>query len=85
MMENTNLEYRVGYTPLSGCLYAGLVRKDNGKWEEKPHEVTEWAMLAVAQKLVREGNDILYPLSRGRVMRLSAVITGPESVEGADE
>ncbi|MFP1915975.1 hypothetical protein ACLEEZ_10540 [Lonsdalea quercina] len=85
MMENTNLEYRVGYTPLSGCLYAGLVRKDNGKWQKKPHDVTEWAMLAVAQKLAREGNDILYPLSGGRVMRLSAVITGPESEESADE
>ncbi|OSN01307.1 DUF7446 family protein [Lonsdalea populi] len=84
-MKHTDLEYRVGYTPLSGRLYAGLVRKDNGKWEDTPHEVTEWAMLAVAQKLAREENDILYPLSGGRVMRLSAVITGPESVEGADE
>ncbi|HAT4499313.1 MULTISPECIES: DUF7446 family protein [Pantoea] len=83
-MQNTNLEYRVGYTPLSGRLYAGYVRKDNGKWEGSPHEVTDWAMFAVGQKLAREETDMLFPLPDGRVMRVSAVITDPETTEDAN-
>lgn len=80
-MQNTNLEYRVGYTPLSGSLYAGFVRKDNGKWEVAPHEVTDWAMFAVGQKLAREETDMLFPLPDGQVMHVSSVITYAETME----
>ncbi|MBK0096662.1 hypothetical protein IBT49_11795 [Erwinia sp. S63] len=80
-MQNTHLEYRVGYTPLGGRLYAGFVRKDNGKWEGTHHEVTDWAIFAVGQKLAREGKDVRFSLPDGRVMRVSAVITGAETME----
>ncbi|MBS6740102.1 hypothetical protein PO654_11210 [Phytobacter diazotrophicus] len=83
MQNNNNLEYRVGYTPLSGLLYAGQVRRDTGKWEGQPHEVTAWALLAVARKISHEGNDLLCPLPDGRVMRLSADFFDPEGM--ADE
>ncbi|WP_261641088.1 DUF7446 family protein [Erwinia mallotivora] len=84
-MHNENLEYRVAYTPLSGRLYAGLVRQDNGKWEGQPHDVTDWAMLAVGLKLSREGNDILFPLQDGRCIRISAFYCGAEGAEVPDE
>ncbi|MEH4661156.1 DUF7446 family protein [Phytobacter diazotrophicus] len=74
MQNNNNLELRVGYAPLSGLLYAGQVRRDSGKWEGQPHDVTSWALYAVAQKLSREGDDVLWPLPDGRVMRLRAEI-----------
>lgn len=83
-MQNTNLEYRVGYAPLGGRLYAGFVRKDNGKWEGQPHDVTDWAMYSVGQKLARENNDMLFPLPDGRILRLSAYITDPEGEEMSD-
>lgn len=83
-MQNTNLEYRVGYAPLGGRLYAGFVRKDNGKWEGQPHDVTDWAMYSVGQKLARENNDMLFPLPDGRILRLSACITDPEGEEVSD-
>ncbi|MEB2704088.1 hypothetical protein VC191_09810 [Citrobacter koseri] len=71
-MQNNNLEFRVGYTPLSGRLYAGFVRKDSGTWEGQCHEVTEQVMFALGRKLAREGNDIQFSLPDGRVLRLSA-------------
>ncbi|MBJ8987534.1 hypothetical protein I5432_15575 [Citrobacter koseri] len=71
-MQNNNLEFRVGYTPLSGRLYAGFVRKDSGTWEGQCHEVTEQVMFALGQKLAREGNDMQFSLPDGRVLRLSA-------------
>ncbi|MCI0324947.1 DUF7446 family protein [Cronobacter sakazakii] len=55
MQNNKNLEYRVDYTPLGGRLFAGFVRRDNGKWEGNRHEVTEQALLAVGKKLLSEG------------------------------
>lgn len=80
-MQNTHLEYRVGYTPLGGRLYAGFVRKDNGKWEGIHHDVTDCAIFAVGQKLARERKDMRYSLPDGRVMQVSAVITGAETTE----
>ncbi|WP_233592591.1 DUF7446 family protein [Erwinia psidii] len=80
-MHNENPEYRVAYTPLSGRLYAGFVRRDNGKWEGKPHDVTDWAMLAVGLKLSREGNDILFPLPDDRWLRISAFYCDAEGAE----
>ncbi len=71
-MQNNNLEFRVGYTPLGGRLYAGFVRKDSGAWEGQCHEVTEQVMFALGQKLAREGNDMRCSLPDGRVLRLSA-------------
>lgn len=47
MQNNNNLELRVGYAPLSGLLYAGQVRRDSGKWEGQPYDVTSWALYAV--------------------------------------
>ncbi|UWS33074.1 hypothetical protein NYP84_15950 [Erwinia pyrifoliae] len=84
MHDNDNLEYRVGYSPISGGLYAGFVRRDSGKWEGQPQEVTNWAMFAVGQKLCREGNDMLFPLPDGRVMQLSATIGDADDTEVAD-
>lgn len=78
MQNNNNLEIRVGYTPLSGLLFAGPVRRDTGKWEGQPHEVTASALLAVAQKLSREGNCLVCQLPDGRAMRLSADFFTPE-------
>lgn len=75
-MQNNNLEFRVGYTPLGGRLYAGFVRKDSGTWEGQCHEVTEQVMFALGQKLAREGSDMRFSLPDGRVLRLS---TGNET------
>jgi hypothetical protein len=83
-MQNSDFEYRVGYSPLSGRLYAGMVRKDSGKWEGLPHDVTDWAMYSVGKKLARESNDMLFPLPDGRVLRLSAYVTDPEGAEVTD-
>ncbi|ORM94910.1 DUF7446 family protein [Pantoea cypripedii] len=83
-MQNTNLEYRVGDIPLSGRLYAGFVRKDSGKWEGTARDVTDQALAAVGQKLVREGRHRLIPLPDGRMLRLSAEMTDPDVTEGAD-
>ncbi|WP_205959057.1 hypothetical protein [Pantoea stewartii] len=83
--HSSELEYRVGYTPLSGCIYAGFVRRDTGKWEAEPHDVTEFAMLAVAQKLVREDTDVLLRQADGRILRLSAVISEMHTPEADDE
>lgn len=71
-MQKNNLEFRVGYTPLGGRLYAGFVRKDSGTWEGKRHEVTEQVMFALGQKLAREGNDMRFSLPDGRVLRITA-------------
>lgn len=83
-MQNSDFEYRVGYSQLSGRLYAGMVRKDSGKWEGQPHDVTDWAMYSVGKKLARESNDMLFPLPDGRVLRLSAYVTDPEGAEVTD-
>ena len=83
--DSCELEYRVGYTPLSGRLYAGFVRRDTGKWEAEPQDVTDWAMLAVAQKLVRENTDFLLRQADGRILRLSAVISEMHTLEADDE
>ncbi|EBV2165547.1 hypothetical protein DN168_14275 [Salmonella enterica subsp. enterica serovar Eastbourne] len=85
MQNNNNLEFRVGYVPLNGLLYAGQVRRDNGKWEGQPHEVTSWALHAVAQKLSREGDDLLCKLPDGRVMRLRTEIVSPVEVADVGE
>ena len=79
MHNESNLEFRVGYAPLSGLLYAGQVRRDTGKWLAQPHDVTSWALLAVAQKLSREGKP------DGRVIRLSADLFTPGDQADADE
>ncbi|EPS4527388.1 hypothetical protein I5466_15980 [Citrobacter koseri] len=71
-MQNNKLEFRVGYTPPGGRLYAGFVQKDSGTWEGQCHEVTEQVMFALGQKLAREGNDMRFSLPDGRVLRLSA-------------
>lgn len=81
MQNNKNLEYRVDYTPLGGRLFAGFVRRDNGKWEGNRHEVTEQALLAVGKKLLSEGNGMQMQLPDGRVMRLSAVISDSDEAE----
>ena len=83
--DSSELEYRVGYTPLSGRLYAGFVWRDTGKWEAEPQDVTDWAMLAVAQKLVRENTDVLMKQADGRILRLSAVISEVHTLEADDE
>ncbi|MBW1213161.1 hypothetical protein KYI92_04760 [Pantoea allii] len=83
--DSSELEYRVGYTPLSGRLYAGFVRRDTGKWEAETQDVTDWAMLAVAQKLVREDTDVLLRQADGRILRLSAVISEMHTLEADDE
>ncbi|PQK93462.1 DUF7446 family protein [Pantoea ananatis] len=83
--DSCELEYRVGYTPLSGRLYADFVRRDTGKWEAEPQDVTDWAMLAVAQKLVRENTDVLLRQADGRILRLSAVISEMHTLEADDE
>lgn len=80
MQNNKNLEYRVDYTPLGGRLFAGFVRRDNGKWEGNRHEVTEQALLAVGKKLLSEGNGMQMQLPDGRVIRLSAVISDSSAV-----
>lgn len=85
MHNESNLEFRVGYVPLSGLLYAGQVRRDTGKWLAQPHDVTSWALLAVAQKLSREGNDLIVPMPDGRVIRLSADLFTPGDQADADE
>ncbi|ORM84284.1 hypothetical protein HA42_04675 [Pantoea deleyi] len=81
--DSSELEYRVGYTPLSGRLYAGFVRRDTGKREAEPRDVTDWAMLAVARKLVREETDVLLSQADGRILRLSAIIS-ETNTPGAD-
>lgn len=81
MQNNKNLEYRVDYTPLGGRLFAGFVRRDNGKWEGSRHEVTEQALLAVGKKLLSEGNGMQMQLPDGRVFRLSAVISDSDEAE----
>lgn len=81
MQNNKNLEYRVDYTPLGGRLFAGFVRRDNGKWEGNRHEVTEQALLAVGKKLLSEGNGMQMQLPDGRVIRLSAVISDSDEAE----
>lgn len=81
MQNNKNLEYRVDYTPLGGRLFAGFVRRDNGKWEGSRHEVTEQALLAVGKKLLSEGNGMQMQLPDGRVIRLSAVISDSDEAE----
>lgn len=81
MQNNKNLEYRVDYTPLGGRLFAGFVRRDNGKWEDSRHEVTEQALLAVGKKLLSEGNGMQMQLPDGRVIRLSAVISDSDEAE----
>ncbi|MBS1206090.1 MAG: hypothetical protein H6R25_2989 [Proteobacteria bacterium] len=73
-MQNTDFEYRVGYSPLSGRLYAGMVRKDSGKWEGQPHDVTDRVTYSVGH----------FPLSDGRMLRLSAYVTDPEGAEVPD-
>lgn len=84
-MQNNNLEFRGGYSPVSGLLYAGYVRRDSGKWEEEPHEVTTRALYAVAQKLSREGDDVMWRLPDGRVMRLRAeIITVREATDASE-
>lgn len=85
MQNNNSPEYRVGYAPLSGKLYAGQVRRDNGKWEGQSHDVTSSALFAVAQKLSRESNTVIWPLPDGRIMRLSADILAPGEMPDADE
>lgn len=81
VQNNKNLEYRVDYTPLGGRLFAGFVRRDNGKWEGSRHEVTEQALLAVGKKLLSEGNGMQMQLPDGRVIRLSAVISDSDEAE----
>ncbi len=81
MQNNKNLEYRVDYTPLGGRLFAGFVRRDNGKWEGNRHEVTEQALLAVGKKLLSESNGMQMQLPDGRVIRLSAVISDSDEAE----
>lgn len=81
MQNNKNLEYRVDYTPLGGRLFAGFVRRDNGKWEGNRHEVTEQALLAVGKKLLSEGNGMQMQLPDGRVILLSAVISDSDEAE----
>ncbi|MGC0788657.1 DUF7446 family protein [Pantoea agglomerans] len=82
--DSNEPEYRVGYTPLSGRLYAGFVRRDTGKWEAGTKDVTDCAMLAVAQKLIREETDFLLRQADGRILRLSAVISEPDTKEADD-
>ncbi|WP_407191554.1 hypothetical protein [Citrobacter amalonaticus] len=81
MQNNKNLEYRVDYTPLGGRLFAGFVRRDNGKWEGSRHEVTEQALLAVGKKLLSEGNGMQMQLPDGRVILLSVVISDSDESE----
>ncbi|CAH6334186.1 hypothetical protein DAPPPG734_18400 [Pantoea agglomerans] len=37
--DSNEPEYHVGYTPLSGCMYAGFIRCETGRCEAEPQDV----------------------------------------------
>lgn len=70
-MKTNQQELRVGFSPLNHRLYAGQVDRVSGCWQGERHDVTETALLAVAQKVMAY-TTVFCTLPNGQVVALSA-------------
>jgi hypothetical protein len=74
----------IGYSPLTGKIYAGRSKPAKGMAEgvrvftAEKFDVTADAISLVAEKLSKDGQPVKWIFNDGRVLTLSAVITEPE-------
>ena len=64
-------DFKVGCSPLTSKLYAGKVLK-NGTWGSVKHDVTDTAVVAVAQHLLQLDEKLLFQY-RGKTYELKVV------------
>lgn len=64
-------EFKAGYSPLSGNIYAGRVTQD-GKWAAGKKDITNSALAAVAEKLKSDDRILSWELPNGKFLQLRA-------------
>lgn len=64
-------EFKAGYSPLSGKIYAGHVTA-NGRWTEAKKDITDTALAAVAEKLKADDRTLSWELPDGKLLQLRA-------------
>jgi hypothetical protein len=64
-------EFKIGCSPLTSKIYAGNVLK-NGMWGAKKHNVTDTAVVAVAQHLLQKDEEMQFDY-RGKKYALRVV------------
>lgn len=74
----------LGYSPMTSRIYAGRSKPFEGAvkgarvFTGEKTDVTDDAMNAVTDKLLKDGKPVKWILADGRILTLSAVITEPE-------
>lgn len=77
----------VGYSPLSGRIFAGRSKPFKGSDRTRvftgdKFDVTDQALIMVAYKLKDEGEEIRWELEDGSILTLTATVTPKESSNG---
>lgn len=76
-------EFKVGCSPLTNKIYAGVVLK-SGIWAAKKHEVTDSAVRAVAEHLLNAKEKLCFSID-GRNYELSVQEVFPVSAKKVRE
>lgn len=58
-MATTKRKLHVGHSPLSNHIFAGYVLKDGRTWASGKEDVTNEALCAVAEQVLRNGNSVI--------------------------